>query len=390
MTRFKILLVILSLGFSFIPSLLRAEPQPVPAYFQSAIEKVVEGINARDAEPFVQAIDADAILDTAFSGTMIEAKWANSFREGVKTALHSRVPAQMFELMPEWGYAKLLRIKMDGDIAKALIRTDLGDNGNSYMDMHLIRTDNKEIKIVDWFTYGNGQLYTDTLRQAIAAIAPTPTLLGKIYDFASNKKEYADTVMQLLLMRKDGEHKKLARTFLSLDETLRKSRLLNIMAFESAAIASTDDFDLYGKVLKNVGQYFGDDPSMSFVLIDHYYLEGEYDKVIEISNRMQSDFGVKDAGLLGIKANALLEKGNTQEAEVLAKQAIEIEPEYEYAYMSLLNAQVAQNKFAKAVGTAEMLENRFAYELSPQALATEEFYSDFSQSAEYRKWKQIQ
>jgi hypothetical protein len=352
------------------------------------VEKVVAGLNARDPAPFTQAIDIDKILDAALSDMLLEPKWEAGFRKGVSGGLSAQAANQIIQQMPEGGYAKLLRMKMDGDVGKGLVRVDLGEAGSGYMDMHLLQSDDGEVRIVDWYSYATGQLYSETLRQGAASLLPTPTLLGKIYDIASNKKEHAEALVKLLGMHRRGEHEQMARKFLSLDEGLRKSRLLNIVAFQSANLSG--DMKLYGKMLQNIERYFKDDESMAFVLIDYYYLEGEYDQVIATADRLQQSFGVEDANLMVIKANALLEMNRAQESAALAQRVTEFEPEYEYAYLSLLTAQVQQKQHAQAVATAKVLEQRFLYNLTPQALAENEFYADFVKSDEYRNWKSDQ
>ncbi len=358
---------------------------PTSDPYLSKIEQIVSGLNARDYTPFITAIDSDRILDTSLSGLIIGAKWKDSFRKGIKAAIKTRLGQQIVGQIPASGYAKLLRIKQNGDIRQALIRIDLGDSGNSYMDMHLYKADNGRVSIIDWFSYATGQLYTETLRQAAASMSPTPTLLGKVFDIASDRKSSIDVLQKLFLMHRDGKHAQMVKQFLSLDEELKKSRLLNIVAFQSANISG--DMDLYSKVLTNIEKYFGDDESMAFVLIDYYYLKGDYAEVIKTAERLQSSFGVEDAALTVFKANALLEMNNNLEAAQQARHAIDLEPEYEYAYLSLLTAQVQSKAFGQAVNTAKKLESGFSYDFSQQSLSGNDFYRGFIKSAEYSKWK---
>ncbi len=378
-----------AVGFLFalylVPSLLWAS-SAVPAEYQAAAEKIVDGFNARDPEPFSQAVDADRLLDAALSGLFVDTKPKREFAEGFKRGMKARSPAtQLIQRMPEGGYAKLLRIKMDGDIGQALMRVDFGEYGTGYFDLYLSPGGNGEIKVADWFSYASGQFYSETIRQIAASVLPTPTVLGKVYDAASDRKEGAGILMEFAAMSKRGEYAQAVRKFLALDEDLRKSRLLNIVAFKLANLS--DDMELYGKVLENIDRHFGTDERMSFILIDYYYLEGDYDKAIETTDRMQASFGVEDPGVIVLKANALLEKGEVEEALAQAKHAIELEPEYEYAYLVLLGAQIRQKQFAQAVSTADVLEKRFFYDLGSPSLSEDEYFRDFAESAEYREWR---
>jgi tetratricopeptide (TPR) repeat protein len=371
-------------AFCLIPSLIQAAP-PAPEEFRPTVDKVVEGFTNRDPGPFLQAIDYDRMLDVAFSGLLVERKRKQAFYRNFKSERAAQIVKQMFQRIPEGGYSKLLRIKMEGDIGHALVRMDFGEFGLGYMDIQLSRTNSGEIKIIDWFNYATGQLYTETLRQYIATISPTPTLLGKVYDITTNRKENADALLELMTMYIQGENEKAVRKFLTLDEELRKSRLLNVIAYQSTSVP--DDMESYHKVLKNIERYFNTDESMSYLLLDYYYLEGDYEKAMKAVDRVQSTFGVEDAGILALKANVLVEMGKVEEAVAHARRAIEIEPEYEYSYLALLVAQVEQKQYGQAVSTADMLEKRFYYDFNPQVLSDYEDFAGFAESAEYRNWR---
>jgi tetratricopeptide (TPR) repeat protein len=353
--------------------------------FQSTMEQIVTGFTAHNTKPFDQTVDADAILDATFSGMLLSPKWEHDFRSGLKKAITTQLGEKLVGQMPASAYAKLLRIKVDGNKAKALIRLDFGDNGNAYMDMHLINNKNGIIHIVDWYDYSNGQLYTETLRQITATISPTPTVLGKIFDIASNRKANMDLVLKLIKMNKAGKHKEVAEEFLTLDESLRKSRLLSVTAVQAAN--QSGDMDLYKKTLSNLEHYFNDDPSMAFMLLDYYFIEGKYGKVLSTIDQLQNSFGVEDAALIGLKSNTLFSQEKYQEAEKLASQAIALEPDYESTYWTLLSSQLPQKKFHEAVLTAKTLEEKFGYDMGPESLAKSETLSELTKSPEYRKWK---
>jgi tetratricopeptide (TPR) repeat protein len=353
--------------------------------FQSAMEQIVNGFTAHNTKPFDQAVDADAILDTTFSDILLSTEWERGFRSGLKKAITTQLGEKLIGQMPAGTYAKLLRIKVDGNKAKALIRLDFGDNGNAYMDMHLVNNKKGKIRIVDWYDYSRGQLYTESLQQITATLSPTPTVLGKIFDIASNRKANMDLVFKLIKMNKEGKHKEVATEFLTLDESLRKSRLLSITAVQAAN--QSGDMDLYKKTLSNLEHYFNNDPGMAFLLLDYYFLEGRYEKVLATIDQLQKSFGVKDAALIAIKSNTMFSQEKYQEAEKLASQAIALEPEYENAYWTLLNSQLPQKKFHEAVLTAKTLEEKFGYDMGPESLAKSETLSELTKSPEYRKWK---
>lgn len=354
--------------------------------YEASAGKIVDGLTARDPAPFNQSIAADTILDNAFEGLFLDAKWEADFRKGLKQAITTRLGAKLISKLPDGAYAKLLRVKMEGKEGRALMRLDYGDDGSGYMDMHLAQASDGAVQIVDWYDYSTGQLYTQSLRQVIATLSPTPTVLGKVFDIASNRKANADVIVKFMQLNNAKKFEEMVHYFLSLDESYRKSRLLNIIVFQAAS--QLNDMDLYQKVLANIEHYYSDDSTMAFVLLDYYYLEGQYGKVVRSADQLMKSFGVEDANLLVIKANALVEEKKYDAAVRQAKRAIALEPNYEYGYWSLITIQLAQKSYNNAVETGKSLESRFGYELSPAALAQNPIYAGFIESAEYRSWKQ--
>ncbi len=363
-----------------IPSFLWADATTLQSY-QAFSEKIITGINNRDSKTISDVIDLTPALDKAFSGLVISKEWESSFRSTIKNA---NLGKQLLQHMPDNGYAKQLRVANDNKIGKTLIRLDMGDSGNSYLDFHLSKTGNK-ISIVDWYDYSTGQLYSDLLRQIIVFSSPTPTVIGKVFDIASGKKEQNTELLTLIELYKKGEYKGLIQHFLQLDETLRKSKVLNTIVYKSSTLIN--DQDVYYQVLANIEKYFKNDPGMAFVLIDYYYLEGDYQKVLATTNLLRESFGAEDAGLMVINANTLIEMGNADEAEKQAARAIQLEPEYEYAYLSLVSAQVLKEHYGQAIKTAEILETRFGYDFGPESLAENETFAGFIVSEEYSNWR---
>ncbi len=353
--------------------------------FESKIDHIVTGFSSHDPRPFNQSIDAERIIDSVLSGMILSPEWERGFRNGLTIAITTKLGAKLVSQIPAEGYAKLLRIKQEDNQAKALIRLDYGEKGNGYMDMHLVKNKNGKIQIIDWFDYSSGQLYTESVRQLTATLSPTPTVLGKIFDFTTNRKVKMDAVMEIIQMSKNGQHKNVVNKFLSLDETLRKSRILNIIAIQEANKSS--DMDLYRKALANLDRYYGNDPSMAFLLLDYYFFKGKYERAIELVEQLESSIGVEDAGLIGFKANAYFSQGKYQEAIIQSKHAIEIEPAYEMSYFFLINSQISLENFKEATATAKILEQKFGYDMSPASLNDNEAFKDLAKSNEYKQWR---
>lgn len=375
--RFIMALLLMVVGSSVYAA------EPLKLYRENA-EAITQGLTERDTSLFDSAIDADTILTSAMEPLILDPQFKSSFSTELKKALQTQLGAKVVAAMPEGAYAKLLRVKREGDVVKALIRLDYGDNGTAYMDLHLKRRGKDGVRIVDWFNYSTGELYTTSLSSIINLASPTPTLLGKIFDKVTDNEQNRKEMAEMFNAQKRGESQKVIEIFFSLDADLQKSRVLNIIALQAASASNNNR--LYKKVLQVLDQNHGDDPGLALMLIDYHYMNKNFDKVIASLKSLEQAFGVEDAALKSLMANSYIEKGDIDGGLRLAKASVELEPEYENGYWSLMLAQASAKQYAEAVETGKVLEQRFFYELSAENMQNNEYYADFINSPEYRQW----
>ncbi len=358
--------------------------ETLQAYEETA-EAIAQGFTERDTSAFNEAIDADAIIATALDSLTLDAGFKREFSKGLKSAIEEKIGLQFTTAMPDGAYAKILRVKRDGGVSKALLRVDMGDAGNVYMDLYLKRDKAGKVRIVDWFDYSAGQPYSASLEQFANMASPTPTIIGRIYDRVTDNKKNQDAFMAMFNANKLGEHARTVELFLAMDEEMLKSRVINMAAIRAAQQSGDDE--LYVKTLAVLDKYHGDDPTLTFILLDYHFIKENYSKVISSLNYLEKTFGVEDAALKAMIANAHLESGNYDAAIKAANSGIELEPEYENGYWSLMTAQLLSENFSDAVVTAKILENTFSYDLSPESIGENEVYAGLLQSEAYKRWR---
>lgn len=353
--------------------------------YDTAAQAIARDFSLRQTTAFDQAIDANTIIANALNDLVADASWKEGLRRELNKVIKTQLGSKLISQMPEGAYAKLLRTRADGEKVLALIRLDYGDSGTGYMDMHLLRGKDGKVRIIDWYDYSTGQLYTQSLRQLIGIMSPTPTLVGKLFDVVSNRKENINAVVELISLYRKQQYAEVVGRFLAMDESMRKNRMLSVVAVQAGSLSNDDG--LYHKALANLERHFSADPSMAFMLIDYYYLEQQYDKAIAALERVQKSFGVEDAAILSLKANTQLSDSKYDKAVEQASRAIAIEPEYESSYWSLINALVLAQKYDKAIPVAVDLEQNFGYDMGPESLGASEVFAPFVASAEYKAWR---
>ena len=81
-------------------------------------------------------------------------------------------------------------------------------------------------------------------------------------------------------------------------------------------------------------------------------------------------------------------RGNFKLAEDYAKRAIQVEPDFEESYWTLINIYCKNEQFTEAVKVVQSLEQNFGYQFTQANFAEVDIFQEFSQSAEFLNWLQ--
>ena len=352
--------------------------------YRRVAEPIVADLNRHSPDAFTRALDKDAIVEKAVASVLDDSKDSASFRTGLGRGVE-RVGPQIAAAMPKDGYAKLLRIDARAGEGHCLVRLGYGDNGYGYMDWVMRADQDGRLRIVDWFDFSTSQQYTDSLRQLSVLLAPNPTMLGKIFDIASGKAERAKPVVPMLQALGKHEYARSYELFAALDEELKRNRILSVIAVSAANRSQNDAY--YRAALAHLDKHHGGDPTLVFLLIDHYFYTHQYDKLLRAIGSFEKYVGVEDAALLSMAANSHLMNGNADNAIAAANRGIRIEPELASNYWILVTAYNRTKRFDRLIDAAGRLRRQFGLDLKPAAFEKDPDYKEFVRSVEFRRWK---
>lgn len=347
--------------------------------YRAAADALVADFNRKSTARFVAMLDKETMVGEIMVGIGGEAAQAADLRKGFRTALE-RAGERMIGQMPEGGYVKLLRVgRKDGSV-RALIRFDWGDNGFSYCDFVLKETDDRGVVIRDWFDYSSGRFYSEAVRAMILVALDRAEALRGITraDLKHND------VMAFFRMIRGKQFKQAIKTYKSLSDSMRRNRSLIYVYVQAAAMSG--DMALYREALAMLTRYYGDDPRFAFLLVDYYFLTGDYAGAARVLDLAAKDMGVADAALLARKANAWLAAGAYDSARKFAEESVALEPALETPYWALLQICAHDGDFDKTVVFAEVLQDRFHYRLDAEFFAASDNFDGFVKSGQYRQW----
>jgi len=280
--------------------------------------------------------------------------------------------------------AKIIRVKQDKDIVLGLVRLDYGENGWGYMDIWLKQDSSGRVKIVDWYNFASGELYSSSIRKVVIMTSRNPSLYGRTFDFVTGRDEDIKLLARYFSAIQRKQYEESYKMFKSMGPGLKKSRILGVIAVSTGNISGNNKY--YKEALANLAKYHGDDPKLAFLLIDHFFLTQNYDEAIRSLDNFQKYVGTDDAAIENLKANSFMNAGKTALAIKHATIGINMEPDLEANYWTMFSIYTSGEKFSQAVAIGKVLEKRFGYDMGPTSLGRVEEYRPFIKSAAYRKW----
>ena len=352
--------------------------------FEARFETIVDQLNQGSKEAFIEDLDIDAILRRAFDGLDLDpgvrSRFANNVIRGEKNIVSSFV-----RRTPEGSYTKLLKVRVNGDKATALVRYDLGRLGYGYHQYELVRDDAGNIRIVDWLDYTAGRTYSDMLRQSVVTSDPTESSVrGLVKSYDGNDKSYA-RLAELMQAVRDKDFSSYKRIEPSLDRSLRYSLFMHLLNCDVGKMSR--DQNQYKDAYRDLENNFGDNPALALMLMNYRISKGDFDDLGDSLRQLQQAFGVRDAAVLLLMSRAALGSRHTDDAAVLADEAISIEPQLESAYWAAINAHILLQHYSFAVSTARSLEDQFDKSLERELFEKNGRYANFVKSSQYEQWQ---
>jgi len=351
---------------------------------RKALKSVVASLNKRSPAEFNRTIDSDRIIDTALSDLPLDYSFRKSFSVGLKRGLE-HIGDRFLKLIPEGHRAKVIRLKQGKNAVLGLVRMDYGDSGWGYIDLWLAKDRHGTVRIIDWYNFASGEMYSSSVKKIAVLASPTPTLYGRVFDIVTGRKDDIRILNKYFAALAQQQYDQSYALFKSMDTVLKKNRIIGIVAVSSANLSGNDEY--YKAALANLARYHGDDPTLAFLLVDHYFLAQNYDEAIRSLNSFQAYVGTQDAAIENLKANAFMMAGNNELAVSHASTGIRMEPDLESNYWTLFNLYSTSRQYAQAVRMGKQLEERFNYDFSPASLGKVQEYRLLTRSAAYRKWR---
>lgn len=347
------------------------------------IKQFVAELNSRNEQALSNRFDSDLFVEKVFSGEILEDKYKQSYKKGIDNSI-TNASRVIVNKIPENGFVKLVRLVKGEQYDKALLRFDLGDSGYGFRDIYLNNKTKNNKKIFDWYDYALGQKFTEFNRKLLILSFPKHRLISLVLNISVNRKQDIDNLFKLVKSVRDGAKVDAMKIYEEFDESFKKNKQVVLLVYAVASRINNEA--LYKKTLYDLNKYHGNDPSLNFIFIDHFFYQKKYNKAIKSIDILMQEVGRNDAALLGLKANIYYETDQCKQTIKYAKLATQHEPEFEQPYWVLLSCYAKLNQYQNAVQVMGNIEKIFNMVFDVEVLRNESLYKNLVKSQEFKIW----
>jgi hypothetical protein len=352
--------------------------------FEDTMQEIVDQLNAGSGQAFSDALDVDALLLRVFHGVEIgEVAKAGISRE--ITSSRKQVGDDMVRMIADGYYAILVNVDQEYDEAVAVVRYDSGDLRFGYHAYELRKDDAGNVRIVDWLDYDDGFKYSTALRLGIVTFEPTAASARSLVPEYEGSDEDFAKLAEVLTAYNKRDYKNFYSASATLPRKLRQTRFMHVMTCLVSRM--TGDRNLYNEAYRELAKNFSDDPTLAMTLIPYFFERRNAEKAMETARLLQDALGFRDGALLAFMARTALAIRNTDEASILADEAISTEPTLEAAYWAAIDAHVLLNHHSFAAMTARSLEDQFEKSIERERFEDHSMYAEFVKSSHYKNWQ---
>lgn len=264
-------------------------------------------------------------------------------------------------------------------LMRRLIKTErTGIVGVAYDELALVRGADGKLRVLDVYSFAQGQWLSESLSQEMVAIDQSGDGLSALG--TSSDLQHA------IELGRAGKYQEALAAIDTLPPKVRSSRLTQMVRVRYTHAVSDE---AYAKALEELAHSYPDDPSISMLQVDNSILHKDYDaalRYIDAVDRVVGGDPFQDAVRAAVYRSRN-HPGDLDRAYERARAATTAEPTLAKGWWALLDVTVEQRHFDEAVTAMTRLEKHFHATFDETKLRAIPAYAVFLDSPEYRAWK---
>ncbi|KAB2916898.1 MAG: hypothetical protein F9K23_06775 [Bacteroidetes bacterium] len=315
--------------------------------------------------------DVDELAERATKDLKLTKDEKASFVGGMKEGL---AEAGLFARIAEQTTTfDFLRIRENSGKYSIMFRAELVSGGLNYFDFAVIKNKKGEVKIGDLYTFS----MVDNMSNIIGSL-----LISAMPDgFGASDKGLEKTVKAVKTMTKaknEGKFEVVLAEYNKLSPENKKQKMFLGMRLNAAQSVSIEE---YKAAMDDYYAAFPNEPGLSLMMIDKYFLEEDYEGALSAVNKTDSLVG-GDTYLEQYRGNIYTYLDDYEKAEASLKRYLANFPKSADAYPTYVSLLAANGKYPLAVETLKKWEK--ATGQNPLEFFNADDFPDFKESAEYQ------
>jgi len=346
-------------------------------------EAIVGALNERDGKRMATLVDVRGFgLRTAKVQGMKPVE-QEQLVAGLEKAGLSTLFANYFQALDASnGSAKFLRVT-ETRPARALVRLDLGTNGNDYLEF-VLETREGRTRTVDWFVLSSGELVSVTIGSVAQMFTTSDAgVLGRLFGTERVDAQSLARMRRVGELQRAGKYAEALKELRQLPPAMADSRVL-LSAQATIAQMSKNDAE-YTRALAKLAEKYSDDPATAFKLIDHYFTIKDGPKMLASIDTLERRIGT-DGVTRNLRAAAYFRTDDYANTLKYADEAIHLEPDLMNGHDTRASALVGLARYADAIAQYQSVEKQFGLEFTRDVFASDPFFAGFVKSAAFRAW----
>jgi len=336
-----------------------------------------EQVNARNVDGLVNLIEIKSMAKR------IELKTGNAIpglSQHLPNAINQSFVSSLFLTLDQGnGRASFRRVITVAGEKRALILLDFGEQGLNFFELI---PNSRNRKIVDFYIHISGEKITDSMAKSATLLSADGTSSFKRLLGIDNEDEVSlKKVNQLIDLNRQGKRAEAYLLLKSFPPKIKRTRLFSSFLTMYSQFHSDE---AYTNELATLDRLHGDNPELFFILMDHYFGTGQYQRAIKGLQRLNKRFG-NESMIHYLTSVAQFSDNKFVEANAAIREAIQLEPDNEDLYWFKVEILLKQKAYSELILVIKKLEKDFSANFAPDNLRPIEGWSEFFDSKEYRE-----
>jgi uncharacterized protein HemY len=276
---------------------------------------------------------------------------------------------------------KLLRVRIVGTEPRPILRRLIKDPrsgativGYDELQLGMSRRDH-QVRVVDAFSYVQGQWITTLLSGNVDAMA-------KSLDFLGDLPLMAETVRNARDLQRAGNNAEALKIIDGLPANVRQYRGVQMMRVRAAAGIS---LEAHKQALDELAKVFPNDPSIAMVETDGAFRREDFAAALTWIDMIDNAIG-GDAFLASQRALAYLKMNQLDKAAVEADKSTTMDPTLTRAWEVKLDVHLAQKRWTDALAVMTELEAKHGVHFDEAKLKEVPATAELIATPQFKAW----